>query len=140
MVRYIKANPKVVEFLHLKESRNQLKDGNYILWQGDMLAFGPLTQLNDILTQIGAIALTSHEARQEQDGSVLRPLPTATDPRFIVETIQNSSEGEAETPEVETEAPESESPAEVTEEAPVEESDEQPEEVPENNEENGEEE
>ena len=90
MVRYIKANPKVVDFLHLKESRNPLKDGNYILWQGDMLAFGPLTQLNDILTQIGAIALTSHEARQEQDGSILRPLPTATDPRFVVETAQNS--------------------------------------------------
>ena len=25
-----------------------------------------------------------HEARQEQDGTVLRPLPVATDPRFII--------------------------------------------------------
>ncbi len=134
MVRYIKANPKVVDFLHLKESRNQLKDGNYILWQGDMLAFGPLTQLNDILTQIGAIALTSHEARQEQDGSILRPLPTATDPRFVVETAQNSPVSDPEAPKVETEAPESESPSEGTDEAPAGESGEQSGEAPENTE------
>ena len=124
MVRYIKANPKVVDFLHLKDSRNQLKDGNFILWQGDMLAFGSLTALQEILSEIGGIALTSHEAREEQDGTTLRPLPVATDPRFVVETAQKSPETESETSEVQTEAPASESPAEATEEAPAEESDE----------------
>jgi len=127
MVRYIKANPKVVEFLRLKDSRNQLKDGNYILWQSDILEFGPLTQLTEVLAQIGGIALTSHEAREEQDGSVLRPLPTATDPRFVVETAQNSPESEDNSEGVETEAPTSETPAEGPDEAPAGESDENPE-------------
>jgi hypothetical protein len=86
MARYIKANPKVAKYLHLENDRNTVKDGNYLLWQADMLAFGRLTQLSEILTQIGGLALQAYEARQEQDGTVCRELPTATDPRFIIET------------------------------------------------------
>lgn len=48
-----------------------------------MLAFGRLTELPSILAQIGGISLQAHEAREEQDGTVLRKLPIATDPRFI---------------------------------------------------------
>ena len=66
-----------------------------MLWQADMLAFGRLTELPQILEQIGGIALAAHEARQEQDGIVVRELPTATDERFIVE----KDETEAEQPE-----------------------------------------
>lgn len=95
MARYIKANPKVAKYLHLENDRNQVKDGNYLLWQADMLAFGRLTELPQILEQIGGIALAAHEARQEQDGIVVRELPTATDERFIVE----KDETEAEQPE-----------------------------------------
>ena len=95
MARYIKANPKVVQYLHLEKDRNQVKDGNYLLWQADMLAFGRLTELPQILKQIGGIALAAHEARQEQDGTVVRELPTATDDRFVVE----KNETEAEQPE-----------------------------------------
>ena len=86
MARYIKANQKVAAYLHLENDRLRLKDGNYILWQGDMTAFGPLPMLSETLTQIGAIALMPHEAKQEQDGIVVRPLPTATDERFVMET------------------------------------------------------
>ena len=86
MARYIKANPKVAKYLHLENDRNTVKDGNYLLWQADMLAFGRLTQLSEILTQIGGLALQAYEARQEQDGTVCRELPTATDPRFIIES------------------------------------------------------
>lgn len=99
MARYIKANPKVVEYLNLKNDRNAVKDGNYILWQSDMLAFGPLTRLAETLAAIGAIALMPHEAREEQDGSVTRPLPTATDERFIIpaastpEAVEDESNG-----------------------------------------------
>ena len=124
MARYIKANPKVAAFLGLTNDRNTVKDGNYLLWQADMLAFGPLTQLTDTLTQIGGIALLPHEARQEQDGTVTRPLPVATDPRFIIET----QEPEETTPvdddndePVQESAPEAESPAETEETAPAEE-------------------
>lgn len=103
MARYIKANPKVAKFLDLERDRNTVSDGNYLLWQADMLAFGPLTQLTEILQQIGGIALMAHEAREEQDGTVCRPLPVATDPRFIMETAQ-ANEPEAEpTPEPESE-------------------------------------
>ena len=114
MARYIKANPKVAAFLGLTNDRNTVKDGNYLLWQGDMLAFGPLTLLSETLIQIGGIALMPHEAREEQDGTVTRPLPVATDPRFVMDTAPENDapaqvEGEA--------APVSESPAEGQEPA-----------------------
>lgn len=82
MARYIKANPLVARYLQLENDRNTVSDGNYLFWQNDMLKFGPLTQLNDILVKIGGIALLPHEARTEQDGTVCRPLPMATDARF----------------------------------------------------------
>ena len=82
MARYIKANPLVARYLQLENDRNIVSDGNYLFWQNDMLKFGPLTQLNDILVKIGGIALMPHEARSEQDGTICRPLPRATDARF----------------------------------------------------------
>lgn len=82
MARYIKANPLVARYLQLENERNTVSDGNYLFWQNDMLKFGPLTQLNDILVKIGGIALMPHEARSEQDGTICRPLPIATDARF----------------------------------------------------------
>ena len=94
MARYIKANPKVAQFLRVENDRNQVKDGNYLLWQADILPLGRLTDLPQILEQIGGIALMAHEARQEQDGTVLRELPTATDPRFVVEKDETTAEDE----------------------------------------------
>ena len=82
MARYIKANPLVARYLQLENERNTVSDGNYLFWQNDMLKFGPLTQLNDILVKIGGIALMPHEARSEQDGTICRPLPMAADARF----------------------------------------------------------
>ena len=96
MARYIKANPKVAAFLHLENDRNQVSDGNYLLWQADMAAFGRIVDLPLILEQIGAIALMAHEAKQEQDGTVCRELPVATDPRFIVKTDNQEPEAGAE--------------------------------------------
>ena len=92
MARYIKANPKVTQYLQLEKDRNAVKDGNYLLWQADMLAFGSLVDLPIILEQIGAIALKSHEAREEQDGTVCRPLPVATDPRFVIDPVKVEKE------------------------------------------------
>ena len=109
MARYIKANPKVAKFLNLERDRNTVADGNYLLWQADMLAFGPLTLLSETLQQIGGIALLAHEAREEQDGTVTRPLPVATDPRFVMEEQQPANE-----PEPEVQAPAAEQ-AEVSE-------------------------
>lgn len=100
MARYIKVNHKVAQFLRVENDRNQVKDGNYLLWQADILPFGRLTDLPQILEQIGGIALMAHEARQEQDGTVLRELPTATDPRFVVEKEKTTAEDETKNNEV----------------------------------------
>ena len=124
MARYIKANPKVAQFLRVENDRNQVKDGNYLLWQADILPLGGLTELPQILEQIGGIALMAHEARQEQDGTVVRELPTATDPRFVVEKDETPAEDEANNTEVAEEpaeqptegAAESEESSEATEE------------------------
>ena len=124
MARYIKANPKVAQFLRVENDRNQVKDGNYLLWQADILPLGRLTDLPQILEQIGGIALMAHEARQEQDGTVVRELPTATDPRFVVEKDETPAEDEAKNTEVAEEpaeqptegAAESEESSEATEE------------------------
>ena len=94
MARYIKANPKVAQFLRVENDRNRVKDGNYLLWQADILPLGRLTELPQILEQIGGIVLMAHEARQEQDGTVVRELPTATDPRFVVEKDETTPESE----------------------------------------------
>ena len=133
MARYIKANPKVAAFLGLTRDRNTVKDGNYLLWQADMLAFGPLTQLQETLTQIGGLALLAHEAREEQDGTVTRPLPTPTDPRFIIdaaaqdETPKNDATGDDNAAQVEEPAQQDESPAEAAEAPASEETDGDPE-------------
>lgn len=123
MARYIKANPKVAQFLRVENDRNRVKDGNYLLWQADILPLGRLTELPQILEQIGGIVLMANEARQEQDGTVVRELPTATDPRFVVEKDETTAESEesSEVAEEPTEQPtdgaaESEESSEATEE------------------------
>lgn len=102
MAKYIKANPLVAKYLHLEGDRNTAKDGNYLLWQGDMVAFGRPAELYDIAVRIGALVLTPYEARQEQDGTVLRPLPVATDDRFVTDAQREAQK--------ETDSPESDSP------------------------------
>jgi len=139
MARYIKANPKVAAFLGLMRDRNTVTDGNYLLWQADMLAFGPLTQLPETLAQIGGLALLPHEAREEQDGTVSRPLPVATDPRFVIEAAAEESAETAatgdESPAVEEDtSADAESPAEGAEAAASEESGDDPQSEDDNNE------
>ncbi len=102
MARYIKVNPKVAQYLHLESDRNRVKDGNYLLWQADILPFGKLTELPEILERIGGVALLAGEARQEQDGIVIHELPEATDEAFkIVVVKQPEKETDTDNPEVE---------------------------------------
>lgn len=92
MARYIKANYKVAQYLHLESVRNRVTDGNYLLWQADMLAFGRLIDLPQILSKIGAISLSAKEAKEEQDGTVVRELPTAEDETFVIEPAEAEQE------------------------------------------------
>lgn len=91
MEKYIKVNAKVAKFLHLDTIRNAVKDGGYLLWMMDIQDFGRLTDLPQILTQIGGLLLTGAEAREEQDGVVNRNLPTPTDKRFIPDNEAGSN-------------------------------------------------
>lgn len=104
MVRYIKVNQKVVQYLHLENDRNKVKDGNYILWLQDIMPLGPLPMLYETLARVGGIALLPHEAREEQYGINNRPLPTATDPEFVVEASAPANEPEPEPGNGESEA------------------------------------
>lgn len=127
MARYIKVNPKVARHLRLENDRNQVADGNYLLWQADMLAFGRLTEMPSILAQIGGLSLQAHEAREEQDGTVLRKLPIATDPRFA-EDVQEpaedtGAEDETDIPTPGDEAEDGESPTDEETEAGTQEPD-----------------
>lgn len=127
MARYIKVNPKVARHLRLENDRNQVADGNYLLWQADMLAFGRLTEMPSILAQIGGLSLQAHEAREEQDGTVLRKLPIATDPRFA-EDVQEpaedtGAEDETDIPTPDDEAEDGESPTDEETEAGTQETD-----------------
>lgn len=99
MARYIKANPKVAQYLGLTGKRNRTPDGNYLLWQADMLKFGSLTQLSATLEEIGGVALQPSEARKEQDGVLVHTLPTATNSIFVTTTTDEVPD-EAETEEV----------------------------------------
>jgi hypothetical protein len=85
MEKYVKANRKVAEFLHLENDRTQFKDGNFLLWMQDIMVFGSLINFNQILAQIGAVAMDGESAKQEQDGECTHLLPVATDERFVIE-------------------------------------------------------
>ena len=51
----------------------------------DIMVFGSLINFNQILAQIGAVALDGDAAKQEQDGECTHLLPVATDERFVIE-------------------------------------------------------
>lgn len=97
MEKYIKANKKVAEFLHLQTIRNAVKDGHYLLWIMDVQPFGNMEDLPNILQQIGGLLLSGSEAKEEQDGTVTRKLPTPTDKRFIMDDdVQKTAESNGE--------------------------------------------
>ena len=114
MEKYIKANKKVAEFLHLQTIRNAVKDGHYLLWIMDVQPFGNMEDLSNILQQIGGLLLSGSEAKEEQDGTVTRKLPTPTDKRFIMDDdVQKTAESSGGT----TDAPVTDKPGETTEAA-----------------------
>lgn len=111
MEKYIKANKKVAEFLHLQTIRNAVKNGHYLLWIMDVQPFGNMEDLPNILQQIGGLLLSGSEAKEEQDGTVTRKLPTPLDKRFIMDDdVQKTTEGSGEV----TDTPETDKAGETT--------------------------
>lgn len=84
MAYYIKANPKVAAHLGVETMRRRLRDGNYLLWQADLLPLGSAADLPEITRSVGGLLLTHKEALAEIEGRTCRALPAATDARFAV--------------------------------------------------------
>jgi hypothetical protein len=94
MARYIKVSRKVAEYLGLTDARNELQDGNYLLWQADMLNFGPLTDIMATLSKIGGVLLTPEQAKSEQDGKLSISLPAAMDVQFQTAAVSDNTSTE----------------------------------------------
>lgn len=106
MAFYVKANQKVAEFLKLTDDRWKLSDGNYLLWMNDMLAFGRLSDIADIVKRIGAVVLEPWQAKLETDGKLCVPVPTAEDERFYVDpTTEEPTDEPADNPDTPEETP-----------------------------------
>ncbi|MDE6754510.1 MAG: hypothetical protein K2J82_07850 [Muribaculaceae bacterium] len=83
---YIKAPEKVARLCGQAQNRGQLPDGNYILWERDLLRLQPYD-----LDALGCLGMTAAEVREEQAGGEPRELPEPTDPR-VAETVEESEE------------------------------------------------
>jgi hypothetical protein len=57
-----------------------------------MLKFGKISELPDMVKQIGGVLLSPSEAREEQEDIVVRHLPTATDSRFVIDDTNEVEE------------------------------------------------
>lgn len=126
---YYKANKKVAEYLQLTAERNETRDGNYILWVADINRFGSLANIDEILANIGAVAIHPKDVRNELLGITNTPLPTPLVEKFVIGTVKiaadenteglgvsNTDNTQAEVSESEAESvPENESQADVTE-------------------------
>lgn len=77
---YIKAPKKVAEAVGQAQNRGLLPDGNYLLWERDLLPLHPYD-----LEAIGCVALSAAEVREEQGGGEPAPLPEITDERIARE-------------------------------------------------------
>ncbi len=86
MAYYIKAKKEVAEKYHQLSLINQTADGCYLLWQSDLATVKGDT-IFERAANIGGIALTPEEAREETLGTVNRPLPGAeTDKKTETDT------------------------------------------------------
>lgn len=77
---YIKAPKKVAELVGQDGNRSVLPDGNFVLWERDLLSLLPYD-----LEALGCIALSAEEIREEQTGGEPHALPEPTDPRVTGE-------------------------------------------------------
>lgn len=83
---YAKVNGKVVEAVGRSEWHPRTSDGNYLVFITELKRIDRdvFAHRAETAAAIGAVMLTDPEAAQEQKGTVVRPLPVATDPRFRI--------------------------------------------------------
>lgn len=68
MANYIKVAPRVAEALGLTTMRNKTADGNYLLWQADVLN-QPGISLAERAAAVGGVVLSPQDAKRETDGT-----------------------------------------------------------------------
>lgn len=76
-MEYIKAPKAVAKLVGQAENRSMTPDGNYILWERDLLSLLPYD-----LEALGCVAMSAAEITAEQAGAEPRELPEPRDPRI----------------------------------------------------------
>lgn len=82
-MQYIKTPKELAIHLGFKYSRPQFPDGNYLLWDRDLLRFGNSSSFPQLIPALGCVILTPEEVRAEQDGGEPNELPVAIDERVV---------------------------------------------------------
>ncbi len=83
-MQYIKSPRPLAAFLGLLDSRTTFADGNYLLWDRDILRLAGSGTIEELLPQIGSIILTAPEVRAEQNEECQpHPLPPVTLPVLL---------------------------------------------------------
>lgn len=78
-MQYIKAPRALADFLGLLDSRTTFADGNYLLWDRDILRLAGSGTIEELLPQVGSVILTAPEVRAEQNEECQpHPLPPVT--------------------------------------------------------------
>lgn len=68
MANYIKVTEAVAKHLQVDDIRNRTADGNYLLWQADVLRF-PGDGIMQKTAYCGGVVLTPNAAKDEIDGA-----------------------------------------------------------------------
>ena len=80
---FVKVSPWTAKKLNLDRTRIRMADGNYLLYQTDLLVFGPLFRLREYAARIGGAVMSDREAAANQRGEMTTALPAATDPEWM---------------------------------------------------------
>lgn len=94
---YIKVTPMVASKLGYVEFRNKTADGNYLLWQSDIMSVNG-GSLNERIERVGGAKLSPVEAKAETDGRVETPAYCYTPVEYGGEPENSEAGPEAEKP------------------------------------------
>lgn len=81
MANYVKVTPTVAKKLGVDKIRYKVADGNYLLWQCDLMCVSG-QYLDDKIKTVGGAKLTNTEAKAEMDGNVVTPAHVYTPEEF----------------------------------------------------------
>ena len=90
-MQYIKVSKDVAEWLGLKYSRPVLPDGNYTIWDRDLLRLGSSDDLEEIVASLGGKVMSASELRAEQDGAEPCELSEISQPQCVAFMAQKKA-------------------------------------------------